>query len=120
MFEPSNGVWTFGVHDPIVKKLRARGIEILGLLYHPPLWAVGGDATAPPVNDADWRDFVAHMADRYKGQVVGWEIWNEENLDVYFKHPNPARYVSLLKTRSRPFEDRTAATVVLGGSAAMA
>ncbi len=43
MIEPTNDQWAFSYHDSIVSKLRAKGIEILGLLRHSPDWAIGGN-----------------------------------------------------------------------------
>src|SRR5262245_39347611 len=41
MIEPSNDQWVFTTHDAIVSALRARNIEILGILDDVPTWANG-------------------------------------------------------------------------------
>lgn len=114
MIEPTNNQWAFGVHDQIVSKLRAKGIEILGLLEHPPAWE-NVDGSSFPVNDADWQDFVSHVAARYRVQVAAWEVWNEENLVA---NPNAARYVQLLQIAFNAIRAADPnASVVLGGLA---
>ena len=119
MFEPVKGQWSFGLHDQIVAKLRARGIEILGLIQHPPAWADGGGTPgiAPPVNDADWQAFISQLATHYRGQVANWEIWNEENLFAFWSPvPDAVRYVQLLKIAFNTIRSADpGATVVLGG-----
>lgn len=118
MIEPANNQWAFALHDQIVTKLRAKGIQVLGLLSHPPSWANGSsDGTVPPINVADWEDFVFQVADHYEGQVTAWEVWNEPNLALFFKpQPDPVRYVGLLRTAFDAIRlADPAATVVLGG-----
>jgi hypothetical protein len=119
MFEPVKGQWSFGVHDQIVAKLRARGIEILGLLQHPPTWAQGSGppGITPPLNDSDWQAFISQIATHYRGQVANWEIWNEENLFAFWSpHPDAVRYVQLLKIAFNTIRSADPnATVVLGG-----
>jgi hypothetical protein len=121
MIEPTNDQWVFTYHDPIVAKLRAKGIEILGLLQHTPAWAVGGNpaGTSPPVNDADWQDFVSRVVTHYRGQVAAWEVWNEENLVAFFTpQPDPVRYVQMLKVATTAIRSADpSALVVLGGLA---
>jgi hypothetical protein len=44
----------------------------------------GAGAPAPPKNIQDWRDYVQAVAQRYKGSVRYYEIWNEPNDPTYF------------------------------------
>lgn len=59
------------------------------------------------------------VAEHYRGQVSAWELWNEENIEGFFRpSPDPVRYVALLKVGYTAV--RTAspgAIVVLGGMA---
>ena len=121
MIEPTNNTFTFAFHDPIVTKLRAKGIEILGLLQHAPNWAIGSNppGSSPPLNDADWQDYVSHVAAHYRGLVASWEVWNEENLQVFFTpQPDVVRYTQMLKVAFTAIRDADpTAMVVLGGLA---
>ena len=37
------------------------------------------DEHAPPANPQDYAAFVAALAQRFRGEVAAYEIWNEEN-----------------------------------------
>jgi polysaccharide biosynthesis protein PslG len=88
-----------------------------------PTWANGQGGPLrgvyPPISDADWANFVYRVAEHYRGQVSAWELWNEENIQGFFRPaPDPVRYVALLKAGYTAV--RTAspgALVVLGGLA---
>src|SRR3954454_25371952 len=85
--------------DNAVSLARARGINIVMDVYQSPQWASGSsDKEAPPQNPQDYANFVHAMAQRYAGQVAGWEIWNEENLGRFWgQQPSASSYASLLK-----------------------
>jgi len=92
--EPLRGVWNFAPLDAWVAAAQANGIpDIILTLGQTPAWAssnpddvnyVGAGAPAPPTNIQDWSDYVAAVAQRYKGRIRYYEIWNEPNDDTYF------------------------------------
>jgi aryl-phospho-beta-D-glucosidase BglC (GH1 family) len=55
----------------------------------------------PPRGDKEirhWSNFVTDVVSRYKGRVVRYEMWNEPNIDTFWKpSPNPAEYAALLR-----------------------
>lgn len=71
-------------YDQIVDLADAHGLEILARLSSPPAWSrADGDARgafAPPDNAADYADFAAAVAERYRGRVRYFQIWNEPNI----------------------------------------
>ena len=91
--------------DPIVSGARARGITVLGLLAYTPPWATRvddkGQPGARPADPATYARF-AGAAARHFGPlgVHDWEIWNEPNLDSFWKQPDPAAYTALLRAAS--------------------
>ena len=90
--------------DPIVNAARARGITVLGMLAYTPPWAArpgdGGQGSRP--NDPATYARFAGAAARHFGPlgVHDWEIWNEPNLDSFWKQPDPAAYTALLRAAS--------------------
>ncbi len=89
--------------DLIVGMVEEHGLKLLARIDHQPFWAQadGGAApvpSAPPKNYQDFGDFCHVFADRYKGRIGAYEIWNEPNLSREWgnKPPNPAEYVQLL------------------------
>jgi uncharacterized protein (TIGR03437 family) len=92
--EPLRGVWNFAPLDTWVAAAQANGIpDIILTLGQTPAWAssnpddvnyVGAGAPAPPSNIQDWRDYITAVAQRYKGRIRYYEIWNEPNDNTYF------------------------------------
>ncbi len=124
VIHPSPDRWDWGLTDEMVGRLAERGVRILGLLDYSVGWATPGWtgpswALVRSMPDLDaWRSFVRAVVSRYKGRVSAWEIWNEENHDIFW-HPQPdvASYVRLLKASFAEIKavDPTA-LVVLGGT----
>jgi hypothetical protein len=62
--------------------------------------AVCGGPYAPrgcaeaPINTQDWHDFVAALAAHVDGGIENWELWNEANLDEFWRG-DMARLVTL-------------------------
>ena len=89
--------------DIIVDAVHGRGLKLLVRLDHQPFWAQedGGAVpleSAPPKNYQDFSDFCHALAERYKGRIGAYQIWNEPNLSREWgdKPPSSAEYVQLL------------------------
>jgi O-antigen ligase len=73
-------------YDRIVDAYQRYGIEIIARLDSPPVWArrPGDDVErfhkGPPAHNEDYGDFVQAVAERYKGKIKYFQIWNEPNL----------------------------------------
>lgn len=120
--EPVQGEWNFTGLDALVDKAEAQDMEILGILGSSPPWANGGQEWNWPPSDIDaWRNYVHTVVSRYAGRVSAWEIWNEENIDAFWRpEPDSAQYMVLLEAASQ--EIRAAdpyATIVMGGVAGL-
>jgi hypothetical protein len=66
---------------------------ILYTLGMPPAWASASpDAQCPygkgtcgaPASIAQWRHYVRTVAERYKGRIRHWELWNEADYRMFF------------------------------------
>lgn len=70
------------------------GAQILYVFGMTPQWAAANPndpgnynepgMASPPQDMADWKDYVRTLAQRYKGRIRQWEIWNEPNDPGYF------------------------------------
>jgi len=75
----------------------ARGFEVLGILLIPPPWAQV-DGTFDSVDPEKWRAYVRFTVETMKDRVHSWEIWNEQNLHVFWTPaPNPYKFGTFLK-----------------------
>ena len=82
--EPEKGKWQF--HDEPIQRYRKHHVMILGELGTAPPWAsyhpgydVSGyfDRFYQPRNLDDYASYVRTVAQRYKGVIHAWDVWNE-------------------------------------------
>ncbi len=77
--EGQSGVFDWSVYDEIVAAAQARHLQVLGSILYTPAWATK-DPTWVGVPDVNaWSDFCRRAADRYKGSIRYWQLWNEPN-----------------------------------------
>jgi hypothetical protein len=44
-----------------------------------------------------WLWFVSNTVSRYQEKIPVWEVWNEQDINQFWKDPNPTNYFALLK-----------------------
>jgi hypothetical protein len=103
--DPKFGASTWLKFDDIVERANALGLQVILRLDTSPRWALppnAPDGLGPPVRDADYWDFVAQVASRYRGKVAAYQIWNEPNLNSEWgrRPPDAAAYARLLRGAS--------------------
>lgn len=99
--DPNFGNSTWAKFDDIVDRAQALGFLVVLRLDTSPRWALPPDALdglGPPTRFEDYWDFVEQTAQRYRGRVAAYQIWNEPNLSIEWgrKPPDPAGYAQLL------------------------
>ncbi|MGE3272691.1 MAG: hypothetical protein AB7P40_28385 [Chloroflexota bacterium] len=94
----------FQWHEPdiVIDKINTAGLGIIARLDNQPDWARKDKifpASGPPDNIEDWKDFVQDFAERYKGKVQIYEIWNEPNIAREWgnQKPDAKAYTEMLK-----------------------
>ncbi len=99
--EPTNGEWDPLPFDRMIDSMNAAGVNVLGVVAKAPDWAVSPDPQTFLENPAEFQEFMAFVADRYKGKVQAWEIWNEQNLAYEVGgYVNVDDYIEMLKAGS--------------------
>jgi hypothetical protein len=95
---------SFEWHEPdrIVDAISQMGLKIVARVDNQPQWAarsVQWPGTSPPDNPTDWTDYLSALAQRYRGRIAAYEIWNEPNLDREWgdRTPNPREYTDMLR-----------------------
>ena len=97
--EPLPGQYFWEYPDAVVRACQYYGLNLVVRLDHPPDWAVSSPGYGLPLDADAYAAFVARVADRYRGQVQAYIIWNEPNLAQEWASqlPDPASYVELLR-----------------------
>ena len=113
----SYDAWGVSFADRIVAMANQRGIRPLMTLWLTPAWAnQSRGARALPTNVADYARAAQWAAARWRGKVVGWEIWNEQNNNRFMATADPAAYVRLLRAAYPVIHAADpSTTVVFGG-----
>jgi len=89
-------------YDDIVGRAERLGITVLARLDAPPKWAHEGYADlgdfGPPARFERFADYVGAVAERYKGRIRYYQIWNEPNIFPEWgnQRVNPEDYARLL------------------------
>jgi Glycosyl hydrolases family 39 len=91
--EPERGKWNFQTLDKYVASAERAGIELVLPLGLSPAWASArpgepsnyrpGNA-AEPQDIEDWRTYVRQVAQRYKGRIKTYDLWNEVNVKGFY------------------------------------
>jgi len=88
--------------DLQIDRINKAGLGIIARLDNQPDWARRDKifpASGPPDKLEDWKDFVQEFAQRYKGKIQIYEIWNEPNISREWgnQKPDARAYVEMLK-----------------------
>ncbi len=110
-------------YDNIVDLAEQYDIEIIARLSNPPNWSRAlppeeiGDK-APPDNFADFGDFAAAVAQRYRGRITYFQVWNEPNGNEEWglRDVDPEGFTELLCTGYRRIKEANPDAVVLAGA----
>ncbi|NCT91259.1 xylan 1,4-beta-xylosidase [Cellulomonas sp. APG4] len=120
---------TFVHLDEVVDRYLAAGVRPFLELGFMPADLASGDQTVfwwkgnitPPRSYAEWAELVRatlrHLVDRYGlEEVRTWpiEVWNEPNLDIFWKDADQAEYLRLYEVTARAVKDVDAGLQVGG------
>jgi polysaccharide biosynthesis protein PslG len=115
--EIPKGVFYWNELDNLVNDAQQHKLKLLISVVKAPAWATGG-FNGFPKDPADMYDFMKAIAERYKGRIQAYMIYNEPNISGESGDVNPGRYVEILKQGYLGVKDADQGAIVL--SAAMA
>ncbi len=104
--EKEKGAYDWWRPDEIVTAVENHNLNLIVRLDRQPLWSVlalpeGQRITPnqPPVDYQDFGNFCYAMADRYRGRIAAYQVWNEPNLSREWgdRPPSPIEYTDLLR-----------------------
>lgn len=116
--------------DRLVSAAKARDMRVTFLLTGTPDWVhpylqetvpdEGNRRWTAPKGATElrhWSNFISDVVGRYKGRVSHFEIWNEPNLDRFWKpYPDVEEYAALLRAAYLSAKDADPdARIVFGG-----
>lgn len=113
--EGTEGEYDWTSVDRMVDAAEARGMGILGTINHTPSWAGTPELTGHP-DPAKFGEFVGAVAERYKGRVSTYEIWNEPTTTIFWDPNDPVAYTELLKAGYTAIKAVDESAIVVAGS----
>lgn len=128
--EATDGNYSWTELDAQIALANKYNLRVLLIPYETPSWArpVGAPtnwdgAKYPPADSQDYADFMTALVTRYAPQgVLDYEIWNEPNLDRFWKDtlsnpkPNVEHYVELLSAAYTAAHDVNDNVNIIAGS----
>ena len=105
--EPAQGQFDWAIPDRFMARADELGLGVFVTVAYTPAWAVGAPCddgaednlehclNAVPADPNSWTDFVTAVVQRYGGTVKHWGMWNEPNLDHFFRGTRD-EYVELI------------------------
>jgi hypothetical protein len=95
---------------------------VIARLSKPPDWALRTPTTAAeaPFDVDGFGRYCGALAERYKGRISGYQVWNEPNLtrEWHDNPPNAKAYVSLLAACHRAIKAADPAAIVISAGLA--
>jgi hypothetical protein len=89
-------------YDRIVNLAEEYGLKLMVRLSNPPDWAIAANPAkgtfAPPDDVQDFVDYAAAVAQRYRGRIAHYQIWNEPNIYPEWgeQFADPVAYTDML------------------------
>ncbi|HEU4480516.1 MAG TPA: cellulase family glycosylhydrolase [Actinomycetota bacterium] len=101
--------------DQSINLAHRKGFKVMVTYWGTPGWANGGkEPSSPPRRMRTFRDAARWVADRYRGKVQAWEIWNEPNHPEFWKG-TMRQYVRVLRAGYRGVKEGAPGTTVTSG-----
>lgn len=118
MIEPRQGQFDWAATDRLVNFATARNMTVLGLVTYTPGWAryrQWAGFEGRPADPNAFANFARIAAERYRGRVGTWEVWNEPNLwFFYFPGVDAISFAEIQKATYTAIKSTVPEATVLG------
>lgn len=84
---PEPGVYSWGRYETNANLLSERGIAVVGMFHSAPDWTKG-DLRSLPHDLMATYEFCKAAAEKFSGQMLAWEFWNEPELKGFNQDPS--------------------------------
>jgi len=108
--------------DLLVSDVNARGLKLMISIVRSPSFYGRGGSDGLPEDPVALGNFVAALAQRYRGRIHAIQIWNEQNLAYenggYVSTDDARHYVEILKVAYTRIKEVDPAIIVVSGAPA--
>jgi hypothetical protein len=119
--------------DHLVEGANARGIKLLLMYAETPCWASSAPSDVKqgcegewwardvqnyaPKRASDFAESFGWVINRYGNRVYSWEVWNEPNLDYFFRTDDPVGdYADMVRASWRAAQEADPRPIIVAGS----
>ena len=104
--------------DKVVAAVSSAGLKLLLSVVRAPDWALGDRPHGPPGDPLDFQDFMQALAERYRGHVQAYELWNEANLarEWGYGHIDAGEFVELMLAGNQGVKAADPQAITVGGA----
>ncbi len=115
--EPQRGVYLWEKLDKAVDALYNAGFNVILHPVHAPTWSWATDKLGYPKDPAEFGRFMSVLAQRYKGKVAAYQVWNEPNFaHETGPHASVSHYAAILKAGYTAIKAVDPKAVVISGA----
>jgi hypothetical protein len=113
--ERQRGHYDFAAYDRLLEALQKHKLRALYILdYGNELYEPGGSVVSQAARKAFAR-WAAAAATHFKGHGILWEIWNEPNIDAFWKpQPDVGQYTALALAASKAIREAAPGEAIIG------
>ena len=112
--QPSANTYDWSKMDALVNTAEEMGFSITASITGNTTWS-GGVPLAGAPNKEAYANFAGVVADRYKGKISAYEVWNEPNGVIFYAPVSPESYTDLLKVAHDAIKEADPDAKVVGG-----
>jgi hypothetical protein len=113
--EREPGVYDFSAYDRLMAALDRHGLRALFILDYANRHYDGGLAPATDAGRAAFARWAAAAATHFKGRGILWEMWNEPNLDHFWKpRANVTNYIALARAVGQALREAAPGELYIG------
>lgn len=96
--EPEDDQWTFDPVDTQVQMAKARNIKVLPMMAYTVDWAFTEEGNYSSIDPMVYAQYAAKVAEQYCDYIKEYEVWNEPNINRFWKPDvDMAHYALFLK-----------------------
>jgi hypothetical protein len=103
---PNMAEWDWSAADSVVRAADDSGASLLVVAAYTPRWAsrqqdqqgLSDDQcdALPPIEPARYVEYVEALVRRFAGRIHAISLWNEPNLDIFWKSRNRDQYMAMV------------------------
>lgn len=112
--QPTEQTYDWSKMDALVNTATDMGFSITAAITGNTVWGSGAPLAGAPDPQA-YAAFAGVTAERYKGKISAYEVWNEPNGVIFYAPVSPESYTKVLQSAYEAIKNADSDAKVIGG-----